>query len=179
MTVAQTQALIDTVVGVHQAMKRRMDCELIVWLQAQAERADTVEVRKEMMARPEWTAMHSMEALHAIADQPSTPARTAALQLYADHAVSEEYRDQTGAITTNVHRAMLERLVARKGEHLPPSVWKGLLPWFRANHPNPKLFFAQPEVLEKVPASIDLTDLPTPARPRFADAPLKGGRAGA
>jgi hypothetical protein len=179
MTVAQTKALIDTVVGVHQAMKRDPACELIVWLQAQASRADTVEVRKEMMARPEWTALHSMEALYAIADQPSTPARTATLQLYADHAVTEEYRDQTGALTTNVHRAMLERLLAKKGEALPPSVWERLLPWFRTNHPNPKLFFAQPHVLAKAPASLDFSDLPTPARPRFADEPLKGGRAGA
>lgn len=179
MTIAQTQTLIDTVVASHLAADRSMDCELIVWLQTQSGRADTVALRKEMMARPEWTPFHSLEAIYALAGQESTPARTAALNLYGEHALTEDYSWPGGGRLNGIHRAMIERIATRKGDGLPPSTWRHLIAWLKVHHPNPKLFLAQPHILENVPASIDLSDLPSPARPRFQAEKLKGGRAGA
>ena len=76
-----------------------------------------------------------------------------------------------------MHRAQLERLVREAEGVLSPEEWSNLLRRFRVYHPNRKLFFARPEVFSQVPDTVDLTDLPCPARPQFAAEPLLGQRA--
>jgi hypothetical protein len=79
----QSDEMIDATVAFHLSKGRRLDCALIVWLQAQRGRSAQA-VRHELVQHPDWTGSNSLEGIIA-AGRLATGERQAAQAIYATH----------------------------------------------------------------------------------------------
>ena len=161
----------------HVAFNHPMDCPLLVWLQAQADRDDPLAIRRDLVALPAsgqlgdaiWTAHDSFNALIGNASRDGDTTDKAAVQaIYAGHIAA------IGDFTKLRGRA--ERLFRDQGAILEPETWAILIPWFAQGHPNPKAFLAMPAIRAGIPATQDLTALPCPQFPELDGVALWGGR---
>lgn len=50
-------------------------------------------------------------------------------------------------------------LIHERGEKLVPEVWPDLISWVASGHPSPKAFFADRDVIKKVPATPEISGL--------------------
>lgn len=173
MTKAATATFVDKVLDWHFS-KGRGECAMMDWLRAQRGRADTLSVAMELPDHPDWQPAFSLEAIEAVLLMFDAPTAALLQKRHSEVIAAAAYDGPMAESRQARDRAALERLFTKRGEIIGKAAWPGLLRWMTDNHPNPKLFMARAEVLAKVPASVDLSDLPSPARPQFRSVVLKG-----
>lgn len=156
----ETVALIDVVTRHHVARGRPRDCPLLVWLNAQEDR-DPNDVRRDMVARPEWKPQFSAEGL-AVTRSPPGQA------IYAQALASAPWRESRG---------LIERVMRDSSLALSQQAIDILVSRLASDHPNPRAFVLQPDVHRALAPSVTI-DIERLRAPDFPDVARLRGRVG-
>lgn len=79
--------LIDSIIAVHRAEGRPLDCPMIQWLEQQRGRTDEDQIRRELVARPDWHPLFSRDGLAQAGAELTGEERKRVQQIYFDHLI--------------------------------------------------------------------------------------------
>lgn len=190
MGVKDTGAFVDRVLLAHHMATAGPDglaapCpQIIDWVKAQRGRADTEALRAEFVARPEWQRFRPWWSLRGFRATLGVPGAEEAQLFWAKEISALPFEQLAG----NVERIVLgvrdrrhpDRARPGYGHLIGEAAWLELIAWWAAGHPQPKAFFARPDVLDVLPASdaiaAAITALPCGAVRGLEAAALRGRR---